>query len=29
VRTHPEPDAARNLSVTNSLAKPFGKHHNE
>jgi len=28
-RTDPEPDAAGNLSATNSLAKPFGEHHAE
>src|SRR5260370_40451781 len=27
--THPYPDAARNLSTPNSVAKPFGKHHAE
>src|ERR1700678_2238692 len=29
VGIHPESDAARNLSAANSLAKPFGKHHND
>ena len=29
MRAHPYPDAARDLSATNSLTKPLGKHHAE